>query len=396
MQHKNMFQNISEWVETSSSIVPNERFATENWRNNIEDLWETCMEFDDDASAAKAADIKGLFLETVPSFYTKAQNHIIAHNLDKRRAKIESLLVRPNTEQRSDLWYKQAQELVTASQFTDILSAQTSRVRGKLVLSKVEVLDQQTTKRLATWSHEMNPFDWGIRFEPVARMIYERITQTKVKEIGRLVHPDAELKLAASPDGIIVEDFSVSGERLGGLVEFKAPISRSIGVGSADDIPKGYLHQMQIQMEVTDSEFCDYFEIQIRSANKKENIVEGPACMNGIILTIGRHQPPYDDPQPSRYIYSEIGCCALDAVIQLEEGETILEIVPWDLLGYNLVKVSRSKVWFESVKPALKTFWEDVEKAKRNEFYLTPSKRPAKVETCLIQEDLELPPQPQL
>ena len=97
-----MFQNISEWVETSSSIVPNESFATENWRNNIEDLWETCMEFDDNAAAAKAADIKDLFLETVPSFYTKAQNHIIAHNLDKRRAKIESLLVRPNTEQRSD------------------------------------------------------------------------------------------------------------------------------------------------------------------------------------------------------------------------------------------------------------------------------------------------------
>lgn len=386
-----MFQNISEWIETSSSITPSERFATENWRNNIEDLWTTCMEFDDDVSAAKAADIKDLFLETVPSFYNKIHTYTHSQNLEKRRAKIETLLVRPNTEQRSDSWYKQAYELVTASQFTDILSAQTSRVRGKLVLSKVETLEQQVTaKRLACWSHEMTPFDWGIRFEPVARMIYERITQTKVKEIGRLVHPDTELKLAASPDGIIVEDLSPSNDRLGGLVEFKAPISRSIGMGSADEIPKGYLHQMQIQMEVTDSDFCDYFEIQIRSINKKDTAIEGPARMSGIILTIGKNQPPYEDPQPFRYIYSEIGCCALDAVIKLEDGETILEIIPWDLLGYNLIKVARSKVWFESVRPALKSFWEDVEKAKRNEFQLTPSKRPAKVEICLIQEDSEM------
>lgn len=370
-----MFQDVATYIETNSDIKPTESFSTSVWKEIIEDLFEGIEDQD-------ILSIKDGFLESVPSFYERAAMKRAYKDLDHRKKRLASLAIAHQIEQRSDEWYKHALEFLTASQFGDLLGAK--RGRGKLVLSKVQK-EEQHSRRFAAWTHESNPFDWGIRFEPVAKMVYEYITETRVREIGRLVHSNPELKLAASPDGIVEE--CATSHRLGRLVEFKAPISRAIEDG---DVPKNYWYQMQIQMEVADVDLCDYFEIVLRSPTRSGiPVCEGPARMSGYVYSIGSIQPPFDDPQPVRYIYSKVNETMVgpDELV-LQEGETLLEIIPWDLISYNLVPVVRSHVWFGSMKPVIKGFWEDVQKAKTGTFDL-PEARKTRANGCLIKDDVE-------
>jgi hypothetical protein len=49
--------------------------------------------------------------------------------------------------------------------------------------------------------------------------------------------------------------------------------------------------------------------------------------------------------------------------------------------------VGRSRTWFESVQPAIQSFWEDVAKAKEGLFVLPPSSRKVKEVQCKIVDD---------
>jgi len=376
-----MFQDITQYIETLTSTKPDETYAENIWKDEVEELF---TEIDD----TPAHTIKDALLEVIPSFYkkAKAQKESSQDGILKRKRQLTVLETTPQIVQRSAEWYKHMKEFLTASQLSDIFVP--GRTRGKLVMSKVVCDDDAATPtnyRIATWSHEMTPFDWGIRFEPVAKMLYEYLTNTPVREIGRLIHKNPLLKLAASPDGIVEDSRDSRNTRIGRLVEFKAPISRSIEKG---DIPKNYWQQMQIQMEVADVDSCDYFEIQLRSTKGNET-VEGPCIKYGYVYTIGAVTPPYDDPQPVRYLYSQLNSSIEDLSGLLKEGETLLETIEWGLLSYNLVTVQRSTLWFESIIPVLKKFWEDVAAAKVGTFDLPPSKRKQQVVFCLIQDDVE-------
>ena len=379
---KNMFQDLATYIETNSDIKPTESFSITAWKDLIESLFDSIED-------SLLLSIKDVFLESVPSFYERAAMKKAYKDVDHRKKRLDALLLTPQIEQRSAEWYKHALEFLTASQFGDVLGAK--RGRGKLVLSKInseeqQLQQQQQSRRIAAWIHETNPFDWGIRFEPVAKMVYEYLTETRVREIGRLVHANPELKLAASPDGIIEECKGPANERLGRLVEFKAPISRPIEDG---EVPKNYWYQMQIQMEVADVDVCDYFEVVLRSPIRDTEalVVEGPGRMSGYVYSIGCAKPPFDDPQPFRYIYSKVNeSVVLADELDLKEGETLLETIPWDLISYNLVPVLRSHTWFDSIKPIIEEFWKDVEKAKAGIFEL-PEARKTKAKGCLIKDD---------
>lgn len=371
---QSVFQDVSDYIETNSDRKPVEPFARELWLDFVEDLFS---EIDD----LMTVSTKEAIIEVVPSFYQHANAKRISKDIEKRRKRLEELCNLPQIEQRTKEWYKQAFEILTGSQTGALLGSK--RTRGKLVLSKVnrsEEGEETQQRRHAVWSHETNPFDWGIRFEPVAKMIYEYLTKTRVRELGRIVHPNPELKIAASPDGII--ESCETGERLGILVEFKAPISRIIEDG---ELPKDYWCQQQVQMEVTDIDRNDYFEVVLRSPSKSSTQIEGPALLYGYVYTIGCVQPPYEDPQPYRYVYGKLNEGPVD--IPLQDGETLLETLPWDLMAYNLIPVTRSTTWFETVMvPAIKEFWEDVEKAKEGTFNL-PEGRKMKAKGCLIKDD---------
>jgi hypothetical protein len=109
--------------------------------------------------------------------------------------------------------------------------------RGKLVLSKTEPPPPRN-QPLAIPSDRMKPFDWGIRFEPVVKQIYEDKYGVTLKELGRLTHP-IDPRCSASPDGLIYD--CPKNERTGRLIEIKCPATREVD----GKISKKYYWQIQ-------------------------------------------------------------------------------------------------------------------------------------------------------
>ena len=96
----------------------------------------------------------------------------------------------------------------------------------------------------------------GIKFEDTAQKIYEHLTNTKVGEYGCIRHKTIH-HLGASPDGIVIEcdDPKLAGR----MLEIKCLYSRKL-----TGIPLyKYWVQCQLQMEVCNLEYCDFFECKI-------------------------------------------------------------------------------------------------------------------------------------
>jgi hypothetical protein len=225
----------------------------------------------------------------------------------------------------------------------------------------------------------MNAFDWGIRFEPVVKQIYEHKYGATIKELGRLVH-ETDPRCSASPDGLVYD--CANHVRTGRLIEIKCPVTREIN----DTIPKDYYSQMQMQLHVTGLQHCDYVEAVFSSKYKNSNNIkqEGPSQYNGNIALI-RYAELQGD-QEFYYAYSPINCSE-DWTPTLEEEEEVIEIIPWKLMEWSEHLVARSEEWWQSLKPVMDAFWEDVGKAKKGEFTVPESTRAPKKpkeEKCII------------
>jgi hypothetical protein len=288
----------------------------------------------------------------------------------QRVASVQSLLARPQVTQRTDEWYAESQNLITASQFSLILKD--NLTRGKLVLEKASGKVDTIPRRNVVLTMDLNPFTWGIRFEHVVSQIYCHLTKTELRDMGRLKH-QTNPRLAASPDGMVVNG---PEERYGRFVEFKAPVTRKL----TQEIPKDYVIQMQIQMEVGNVEECDYLEVKFNSSyESKTPTMPTISKYYGEIYVIGK------DELPIRYMYSPLN--TLGQVPTLDADEAILETVQWTTSEYYLTTVERSKTWFSSVQPRIDSFWKDVESAKAGTFVLPETSRKRKDTLCMIIDE---------
>jgi putative phage-type endonuclease len=287
---------------------------------------------------------------------------------------LDELIGRKQTEQRSAEWYAQMSTIISASEIGNLFAA--PRTRAKMVMAKT-LPPQPRYQPLAVFSDRMAAFDWGIRFEPVAKQIYEYKYGVTVKELGRLIHP-TDTRCSASPDGLVYS--CPKNERTGRLIEIKCPVTREID----GTVPKDYYAQMQLQLQVTGCTKCDYIEAGFTS--KYNNTAEkvGPALYNGYIGLIRYAEMKGD--QEFYYIYSPVNADS-EWKPEIKDDEEIIEIIPWRLFQWSEQVVTRSEEWWTSIKPVIDIFWEDVEKAKRGDFVVPESTRPAKrarIEKCMI------------
>ncbi len=277
--------------------------------------------------------------------------------VDPLIAKAETLLTVRQVEQRTEQWYNEMRVLLTASELGTLFK--TPRARGQLVLSKAS--NEPPAARAAPIpvdSSLMSPFDWGIRFEPVIKQLYEWKNEgAKVHEVGRLYHPTLE-RCAASPDGVVLGE----GEKAGRLIEIKCPVTREIGAA----IPQEYYAQMQQQLEVCDLEECDYVEAKLRAAysSPAPSTFEGPALASGIVLRVEHTDD--DGKTTSQYIYGDVN----GGDPPVPEDWHLIERVPWDLMGWHLVTVKREREWWSGALERIRAFWADVELAKAGNFEL--------------------------
>ncbi len=317
---------------------------------------------------------------------------------------LDELLSRKQTEQRTDAWYRQMSQVISASELGQLFAS--PRQRAKLVVSKTTPYVPRNAP-LAVYSDQMSAFDWGIRFEPVVKQIYEDKYGVIIKELGRLAHP-TQPTCTASPDGLVYH--CPKRERTGRLVEIKCPVTREIdGV-----IPKDYYTQMQMQLHVTGLKRCDYLEAEFASPYGAMSPKEGPAYYSGFIALVfcrittssatGQDEKKDQDEKQEQdeehlvggrfeYRYSPLHVTQ-EWEPMLSEGEEMVEKIPWRLMKWSEQLVVRKEEWWDALQPMLRAFWEDVERAKRGEFVVPESTRPSKrakttaasdTAPCLIQ-----------
>jgi len=283
---------------------------------------------------------------------------------------LDALLNQKQTEQRTQEWYDQMATILSASELGNLFAS--ARQRAKMVVAKTQPPPVRY-QPLAVPSDRMSAFDWGIRFEPVVKQIYEHKYGAIVKELGRLRHP-TDPRCMASPDGLVYH--SLHPQRTGRLVEIKCPVTREID----GTVPKDYYAQMQMQLQVSGLQECDYIEAVFSSAYNQMLVKQGPCLYDGVIALVQKIDHEF------YYIYGPLH--GLDWNPPIKEGEEVVELISWRLYQWSEQVVLRNDEWWKGLQPLIDAFWEDVEKAKRNEFVIpesTRAPRPKKQDSCMIQ-----------
>ncbi len=173
-------------------------------------------------------------------------------------------------EQRSEEWFAARVGKVTASRIGDVMMARTTAGWQNY---KAQLVCERLTGQVAE-SFTSAAMQHGTDTEPQARAFYEMESGNTVAECGFVDHTDLPMS-GASPDGLIGDD---------GLVEIKCPQpAKHLALLTGANIDKGYLYQMQWQMECTGRAWCDFvsfspafppdLQIEIRRVNRDETLL---------------------------------------------------------------------------------------------------------------------------
>lgn len=162
---------------------------------------------------------------------------------EAQRLRARELLAAEYAEQRSQEWLDLRDNMITASDIASAIGENHYESVDSFV--KKKVLRTKWAGNAAT-AH-------GTLLEPLVRDLYDARTGRKTHEVGLVRHRTYSW-LGASPDGV-TED--------GLLVEIKCPLTRKI----EPKVPKHYWPQVQLQLEITDLEECDF--VQYRPAKEE-------------------------------------------------------------------------------------------------------------------------------
>ena len=170
-----------------------------------------------------------------------------------------------NFEQRTDEWYAIRRGKMSAS------NADTIIANGKGLETYIYNLMAEYYSSAEKENYINADMQRGIDLEPEARLEFEFYTGLDVKEVGCV---ELNEYILASPDGLIGED---------GLIEIKCPNdSIYFKLLLSNNIKPEYIAQMQMQMYVTDRQYCYFvsynpnFEksLYIKKINRDEEMIE--------------------------------------------------------------------------------------------------------------------------
>lgn len=248
-------------------------------------------------------------------------------------------------DQRTDAWHAKRGEMLTASEIYKALPDATPAQKHELMMSKL-------TPRPKGESSGARALIWGTRFEPIAKEIYCRVSETpiRIEDTTCIPHPTVSF-LGASPDGIIV-----GGPRTGYLVEFKCPISRVFS--DETPVPVAYYHQMQLQMECTQLNTCEYVEFQFKSPTYTEWMNSEAPYKGFYAVTDDEKQIKYrdldDTRSPSEWRASVLG--------DVDDWG----LVYWTLEKYCVKVVQHESDWLEKNLPSMTEVWNTILEHRKN------------------------------
>lgn len=217
--------------------------------------------------------------------------------------------------------------MITASEVYKAFGSAESR--RELILKKLE------PPTITDGSNPIAALIWGTRFEEVAKRIFEQKTNCKILDVSCVQHPKLSF-LGASPDGIIICD---DQQRYGRLVEFKCPISRP----QTEGVPVAYQHQMQMQMECTGIDECEYVEFRFKQVNYTDWA--------------------RSDLQKGSFVVHENGKVDYDTQEITNETD---QVIYWVLTSIKEEFVKKDPMWLELHRQELQSLWDEVLEHRKN------------------------------
>ena len=261
-----------------------------------------------------------------------------------RRRKINRLLkLYGKADQRTDAWLLKRGEMITASEVCKAFASASPSARKEMLLRKVFPKESA-----AQGGPSMTACLWGTQFEPIAKEIYESLQSgAKVVDTTCVVHPKYPF-LGASPDGIVLMKNPLDRD-WGKLVEFKCPISRKFTQDTA--IPDAYYHQMQMQMECTGLDTCDYCEMQFVRCNQTDWRASTSPYKGALAV--------YDS---GAIVYKPDDASLPDWKKTLTDDE--YRLVFWTLENIRIEAVPRDPRWLDTHLADLQAFWAIVQECR--------------------------------
>lgn len=260
------------------------------------------------------------------------------------QSKIESLLERYGAnDQRTDAWHAKRSTMLTASEIWKGLKDASPAARHELVMSKL-------VPRVYSEGAGARALVWGTRFEPVAKSIYCKLQgNIEIVDTTCVPHPKCNF-LGASPDGIIitkdVEDF-----RYGKLVEFKCPISRIFS--SETPVPIAYYHQMQLQMECTELDECEYIEMGFKDMSYSPWMDSTAEFKSFFAVSDDDKEVLYKDIDDKRDVPT------WRREVLKEDGDR-WNIIYWVLNLWRAKTIEHDKNWLSDNIGSLQSVWDEV------------------------------------
>ena len=166
-------------------------------------------------------------------------------------------------EQGTPEWHELRRGKVTASRVADILAKTKTGPSASRQNYLIELALQRTTKTIEP-SYTNAAMEWGTQTEPQARVAYEVNTHNFVDQVPFIDHPTIK-GFGCSPDGLVGAD---------GLLEIKCPNSATHWeYFKTKEPPKKYFIQMQAQMAVTGSKWCDFVSFDPRMPERSQLLI---------------------------------------------------------------------------------------------------------------------------
>lgn len=251
-------------------------------------------------------------------------------------------------DQRTEQWHTKRGQMLTASEIYKGIATATPAQKHELIMSKL-------TPRQSNGGPGSRALIWGTLFEPIAKQIYCDIHygHIEIADTTCIPHPTVDF-LGASPDGIIVTD-NKDDFRYGKLVEFKCPISRKFTKDSP--IPDAYYHQMQLQMECTGLDECDYIEMEFKELTYSE-----------WLQSTAKYKSFFAMPDDSPAVYKDFNDTRTLVEWkkdELKNQDDLCTICYWELTQWRAVPVLKEPNWLPQNLPSFQQVWNDIQEYRK-------------------------------
>lgn len=316
----------------------------------------------------------------------------------------------PQYEQKTEGWYKQRENFITASSGADAIDESKYNTSEELLLNKVGLG--------VPFKENMHVYH-GKKLETIATLIYSHINNIAVGEFGLIPHLNDVPFLGASPDGICscITFDGLFSELVGVMVEIKCVTFRKINIKGPEHIftkvkpdpsivPHYYWIQIQLQLECCDLEICAFWQVKLRDYWSERLLNEGinknkksiHTIEQGIVREIDPRLEcgtyielmPKDvtnipkDEKPewyAKFIYPVRLDCSMEEKIkwaqymkinwpihypQFVENYKFGKILYFHAEQSHCYTVKRDRKWFQEKLPLFESFWNRVLEIRNN------------------------------